>query len=829
MATSLSHNTSSSYHKNTLEGAESDSVGSSLSSTVGSSSNLLESVHEQELQFSKLAKEIEEEKRLVKQQLDMDQRSYSGGSDGYHPDVYVTHTEEYGDPEEETSVLIDEDGNEKTVKTRTVTKTVTEKRVHHQHIPNHMSPNGGGDHPSNGMTDRDSLLRRNSSSTASGSSYADNRTPVPEVSYDATDGSMPPSVRDFPREEVVRTPEKFHAEEYGLEEDDAGSDYGGEDNDYGLDANEKPASVTSDESGEKYSSDSSEEANDLPIAAPRGSAPLAQVESGSRATLDGLGGWKTPTLEEVIRMLSYNVPVVQLNAAAYVQHLTFNNESLKKQVKDLRGIPPLVRLLDHPDEQIQLHACGALRNISYGEDANKIAIKKCEGVPAICRLVRSSENNSIREQATGTLWNLSAHPDLKGQLLELGLEPLVNLVIIPYAESISASGKTQHIDMLDLFTNGCGVIRNLSSTASSECRKRLRECPELVRSLMNVVQANTKTGMVLNKSTENSVCVLRNLTFKLQNETDNWHDLYMLEAAQQEPQQESGFLCFNKSKPKTVQPDYGEQLPENDALAEGAAVLWQPEASQAYCKLLADCQGSPDITEATLGAILNLTCGVWKWAVFSRAIIRKEKGLPDIIDRMRTDNDRIVRNVAISLTNLSQDLKNKDLIGKFAMKDLVYKLPGGTEGGSGVRHSDPTVIAVLNTIRVLVDKSADNVKYLRESAGIERITTINKKDNSPYQARVVKAAGQVLQAVWANKSTHSMLKKDGWNKNHFVPTVTMETLPRRQPGGGIASPAHSTYGGGNTIGRRGEMPPGYSTLPPAKSTKNNGTHADSWV
>ena len=50
--------------------------------------------------------------------------------------------------------------------------------------------------------------------------------------------------------------------------------------------------------------------------------------------------------------------------------------------------------------------------------------------------------------------------------------------------------------------------------------------------------------------------------------------------------------------------------------------------------------------------------------MFSRAIIRKEKGLPDIIDRMRTDNDRIVRNVAISLTNLSQDLKNKDLIGK---------------------------------------------------------------------------------------------------------------------------------------------------------------------
>ncbi len=44
-----------------------------------------------------------------------DQQSYSG-SENYKSDVYITHTEEYGEPEEETSVLIDDQGNQKTIK-----------------------------------------------------------------------------------------------------------------------------------------------------------------------------------------------------------------------------------------------------------------------------------------------------------------------------------------------------------------------------------------------------------------------------------------------------------------------------------------------------------------------------------------------------------------------------------------------------------------------------------------------------------------------------------------------------------------------------------------
>lgn len=36
-----------------------------------------------------------------------------------------------------------------------------------------------------------------------------------------------------------------------------------------------------------------------------------------------------------------------------------------------------------------------------------------------------------------------------------------------------------------------------------------------------------------------------------------------------------------------------------------------------------------------------------------------------LVDRLRTDNDRVIRAVAIALTNLSQDYKNKELIGEF--------------------------------------------------------------------------------------------------------------------------------------------------------------------
>jgi len=449
---------------------------------------------------------------------------------------------------------------------------------------------------------------------------------------------------------------------------------------------------------------------------------------------------------------------VQQNAAAYIQHLCFNNDKMKADVRKLGGIPPLVRLLDHPNPEVQFNACGALRNLCFGpkNDQNKIEIKHCEGVPVIVRLVRAAKTTGIKEQATGTLWNLSAHPELKGQVLELGMEPLTNQIIIPYAEAVSKhGGKAKDIEMLDVFTNTVGVIRNLSSTESAESRRRLRNESQLVYSLKSVIQTNIDNENVRNKDTENCICVLRNLSYKLQEETPNAADLYMLDQPVEQEKQSTG--CFGK-KPKE-KPAEGEiEVPPTDPDATGAELLWQPDISKMYVKLLDEGFKQEGLTEAALGAILNLSHGTWKWALYCRIIVRKEKGLPIFIDRLRTDKDQVVRAGTIALSNLAEDNKNKELIGKFAMKDLVYHLPGGSD--PNIRHSDTTSIAILNTIRVLVDRNSDNTRHLMEAAGIERVTTINnsRENSRPFHARVVKAAGQVLKAVWGNKDVHSSLK-----------------------------------------------------------------------
>lgn len=148
------------------------------------------------------------------------------------------------------------------------------------------------------------------------------------------------------------------------------------------------------------------------------SAPLAQPERGSMASLDRMGGrrspsidsirkdprWRDPDLPEVIAMLGHPIDPVKSNAAAYLQHLCYENDKIKKDVRQLKGIPVLVGLLDHPKSEVHRKACGALRNISYGKDNdNKVAIKNCDGIPALIRLLRKTNDMEVRELITGKI------------------------------------------------------------------------------------------------------------------------------------------------------------------------------------------------------------------------------------------------------------------------------------------------------------------------------------------------------------------------------------------------------------------------------------------
>lgn len=69
-----------------------------------------------------------------------------------------------------------------------------------------------------------------------------------------------------------------------------------------------------------------------------------------------------------------------------------------------------------------------------------------------------------------------------------------------------------------------------------------------------------------------------------------------------------------------------------------------------------------------------------QWATYIRATVRKERGLPVLVELLQSETDKVVRAVAIALRNLSLDRRNKDLIGEGAGGPSQEAEPGGWFG-----------------------------------------------------------------------------------------------------------------------------------------------------
>jgi hypothetical protein len=84
--------------------------------------------------------------------------------------------------------------------------------------------------------------------------------------------------------------------------------------------------------------------------------------------------WRSPDLQEVIDFLSHPSDMIKANAAGYITHLSYMDDSIKQKVRGLDGIPLLVDLLNSEFPEVHKNACGALKNLSYGRnnDENKV-------------------------------------------------------------------------------------------------------------------------------------------------------------------------------------------------------------------------------------------------------------------------------------------------------------------------------------------------------------------------------------------------------------------------------------------------------------------------
>ncbi|XP_035039727.1 armadillo repeat protein deleted in velo-cardio-facial syndrome homolog isoform X1 [Hippoglossus stenolepis] len=499
--------------------------------------------------------------------------------------------------------------------------------------------------------------------------------------------------------------------------------------------------------------------------------------------------WRDPNLHEVISMLSHPMDPVKSNAAAYLQHLCYENDRIKQDVRQLNGVPILVELLDHPKPEVHRKACGALRNISFGKDHNnKMAIKSCDGIPALVRLLRKTSSMEVKELVTGTLWNLSSHEPLKMMVINQGLQTLTDEIIIPHSgwrRDSADPSKMHSADWTTVFKNTSGCLRNVSSDGA-EARQRLRDCQGLVDALLHALQSAVLNKDTDNKSVENCVCILRNLSYHVHKEIPGAerfqepHSSLMRSVGQQKKKNEPD--CFGGKRPKEewfnqgwkngfMDRKYGTlDLPKRTDQMKGLELLYQPEVVRLYLSLLT-CSHNNNTLEAAAGAVQNLAAGHWAWSSYIRATVRKEKGLPILVELLRSDVDKVVRAVAIALRNLAMDRRNKDLIGNYALRDLVGNLPCGQQHPAKNLEGD-TVVSILNTIHEIITDSPENARALIQGHAVQKLVAINKSSQS---ARETKAASHVLQTIWAYKDLRNILIKAGWNKSHFKPTTTGTT------------------------------------------------------
>uniref|UniRef100_A0A670JLZ4 ARVCF delta catenin family member n=1 Tax=Podarcis muralis TaxID=64176 RepID=A0A670JLZ4_PODMU len=755
----------------------------------------------------------------------------------------VTVEEDPGTPTSHVSIVTSEDGTTRRTETKVtkMVKTVTTRTVRQVPVGPDGLPVMDGSSPMGSYTD--SIDRRHmkngeryitpqASSTLTRSynsydSYPDghdsqyrplsrgvNYRPrygyVPGNSYRPEDGSFTlPSRRDnygpLPQPQVPTgsnadlnrsQPERFQPEPYGLEDDNRS--LGVDDEGYELDPEYSTVNrrTSAGIPGITKAILASELIRQCPYFPYHYAAPLAQPERGSMASIDRLGKrspsidsirkdprWRDPDLPEVIAMLSHPIDPVKSNAAAYLQHLCYENDKIKKDVRHLKGIPILVGLLDHPKPEVHRKACGALRNISYGKDnENKVAIKNCDGIPALIRLLRKTNDMEVRELITGTLWNLSSYEPLKMVIINHGLQTLTNEVIIPHSgweNEPNEDSKPRDAEWTTVFKNTSGCLRNVSSDGA-EARRRLRECDGLVDALLHALQSAVGKKDTDNKSVENCVCIMRNLSYHVHKEVPGADKFQELEAnqlgglggTQKKKKDDAG--CFGGKKAKEEWFNQGKKngdvdrnfdtldLPKRSESAKGFELLYQPEVVRLYLSILTESQNFNTL-EAAAGALQNLSAGNWTWSTYIRATVRKERGLPVLVELLQSDSDKVVRAVSIALRNLSMDRRNKDLIGSYAMGELVRNLPSKQQRSSKNLEED-TVVAVLNTIHEIITDSVENARSLIQTQGIQKLVAISKSSQS---SRETKAASHVLQMTWSYKELRSVLQKEGWNKSHF--------------------------------------------------------------
>uniref|UniRef100_UPI0037E962C8 plakophilin-2 n=1 Tax=Semicossyphus pulcher TaxID=241346 RepID=UPI0037E962C8 len=480
------------------------------------------------------------------------------------------------------------------------------------------------------------------------------------------------------------------------------------------------------------------------------------------------------TIERALKMLEEENEETQICAASYIQNQCFKSTEAKKMVNYLRGIGKLLQLLRSDNEEVQCVSAGALRNVVYQSSENKMEVKEKDGLAIVLGALKRGRDVETRRELTGLLWNLSSHDLLKERLSREALSILTQSVLVP-SSGISEGENPKDKLLADdhVFHNATGCLRNLSS-AGPDSRKAMRDCDNLIDSLVYYIRGAIADYKTDDKSTENCVCILHNLSYQMEAELPKKYTRDLHESRQNLAPKPKPVGCFAYRSVKiTEHLERHCPLLEEKANPRGIEWLWSAITIRMYLSLMAR-SVRHQTQEAAIGALQNITAGNGAAAeAITFTIVNRENGLQHI-KKMLEEGESDVKRTAISLIkNLSRYQELHPDIVIQVLPDVVRMLP---HDDSSTDLPTELTASLLHILINLSQSNTQNIRALVNQGALPRIVNISSKDNGFGPTRAGQTACVLLHAMWKQSDLHATYKRFGYRKADFINARTTKAV-----------------------------------------------------
>ncbi|XP_015256571.1 PREDICTED: plakophilin-3-like isoform X2 [Cyprinodon variegatus] len=450
---------------------------------------------------------------------------------------------------------------------------------------------------------------------------------------------------------------------------------------------------------------------------------------GQMEDLDHLQGVADLNIATAVEYLRSGDPSLETMGAAFVQHMCYNEKEAKDQVRQHGAIKDIVDLFNSENTEVARYATGAARNLIYENNDNKNALIELNGIAALNEALKENDDE-LYKNITGILWNLSSKDKFKEIIAKETLSGLSEKILVPAAEREEqlkhesedyTPNHTSSPSVDEIFTNTTGCLRNLSS-GNEKTRQQMRETKGLVGSLVRCLRGSVDNGKTEEKGAENTMCILRNLSYQIYNELPPSYQMRLNRKV--ETDKSSGTVgCFSPNSKKTNKDSNRLIYQEITKDPKDMEWLWHPNIVTLYQSVLQSCEINATTREAAIGSLQNITSGEGQWAAeLSRFAVEQRKILPKLMDLLRTDRNKEL----LSLSGLLRNLARHSNVSS-TLDQVVNKLP--TDG----KMKDPSAEVVVNLCGILnsmVMKDFDATKRICENGGLERLMAVKKTTDS---------------------------------------------------------------------------------------------------